>query len=92
MGPGDRARSETGGQLPFDLSWQTGVARYLPVRVPLVFMLKAQADSERLAWNNRIGRRDQLGVDVFFRGTEARQRLRRSGSDNNRDKCEGEGS
>ena len=66
MRPDDRAGVEAGRQLPFDLRRQSGVAGYLPVRVPFVFVLEAQADRQRLAWNDRIGRSDQFGINVFF--------------------------
>ncbi len=79
MRPDDRAGVETGRQLPFDLRRQSGVAGDLPIRMPLGFVLKAQAHRQRLAWNDRISRSDQFSIDMLLGGTETWKRLSRGG-------------
>ena len=63
-GPFDRARLDSGGQLPGERRRQTGVAGVLPVGVPILLDREAQRDGDGLAGNERGLRRDELGLDV----------------------------
>ena len=77
MRPFDRSRHDRRRQRPVDLGRKPGVAWHLPVRVPLVIVRQAHTDLQRLTRDDGIAGRDQFGLDVGFRGTEARQALRR---------------
>ena len=64
-GPGDVARIQPGGQLPGQLGGQAGVARVLPVGVPVGLVGDLQAQPQRLARAHALRRvGDQLGLHM----------------------------